>query len=130
MCMNYLDKYKIIFGKRLRLSKEDVASGLSREEIAKKKIEESNHSINSQDRREVSVTLKLVKKSNFPEKISIKIDEHFIDWFEILNERYNGDFEKMIEHALNFGIGYMNDKMPNKEIVQKFIEQGKIIYQK
>lgn len=128
--MDYLKEYERISGKRLRLSKEEAASGLSREAIAKARLSGKQLVSECKDTRLVTISLKLARKSSLPENLSINIDTKFIDWFEILNERYQGNSEKMFEHALNFGIGYINDNLPNEEMVQKFIEQGKIICQK
>jgi len=127
--LDYLKEYERVSGKRLRLSKKETASGLSREIIAKTRL----GFVSKQEEKEtksVIVNLQLTRKMSFPNSLSIKLDDKFIDWFEILNERYQGNSEKMLEHVLNFGIGYINDNLPNQEVVQKFIEQGKIIYQK
>lgn len=127
--MDYLKEYERVYGKRLRLSKKEAASGLSREQIAIARLN-LDAKQNSTETKSVVINLQLARKMSFPSSLCIKLDDKFIDWFEVLNERYQGNSEKMLEHALNFGIGYINDYLPNHEVVQKFIEQEKIIYQK
>lgn len=127
--MDYLKEYERVYGKRLRLSKKEAASGLSREQIAIARLN-LDAKQSSTETKSVVINLQLARKMSFPSSLCIKLDDKFIDWFEVLNERYQGNSEKMLEHALNFGIGYINDYLPNHEVVQKFIEQEKIIYQK
>jgi len=129
--MSYIQEYEDLTGKRLKMSKQEIDAGLSREDVAKERILAINRNNGQKEEtKEIYVKLQLKRRSNLPKNLSIVIDENFIDWFEALNERYDNKFDKVLEHALNFGIGHINDQLPNQEAVKKFLEQGKLIYQK